>query len=155
MRLYALLEGNAETELEDREITGITNDSRNVEEGYLFVCIKGEHFDGHTKAAEMLEKGAAAVVVERDLGLGKQQILVSNTYIFYGQLCAAWFGHPEREMTFIGVTGTNGKTTTTNVIKHILTANGYLVGLIGTIQNEIGDQILHTDTVSENGGCWL
>ena len=57
MRLYALLEGNAETELEDREITGITNDSRNVEEGYLFVCIKGEHFDGHTKAAEMLEKG--------------------------------------------------------------------------------------------------
>ena len=54
MRLYALLEGNAETELEDREITGITNDSRNVEEGYLFVCIKGEHFDGHTKAAEML-----------------------------------------------------------------------------------------------------
>ena len=76
MRLYALLEGNAETELEDREITGITNDSRNVEEGYLFVCIKGEHFDGHTKAAEMLEKGAAAVVVERDLGLGKQQILV-------------------------------------------------------------------------------
>ena len=104
MRLYALLEGNAETELEDREITGITNDSRNVEEGYLFVCIKGEHFDGHTKAAEMLEKGAAAVVVERDLGLGKQQILVPNTYIFYGQLCAAWFGHPEREMTFIGVT---------------------------------------------------
>ena len=89
MRLYALLEGNAETELEDREITGITNDSRNVEEGYLFVCIKGEHFDGHTKAAEMLEKGAAAVVVERDLGLGKQQILVPNTYIFYGQLCAA------------------------------------------------------------------
>ena len=61
MRLYALLEGNAETELEDREITGITNDSRNVEEGYLFVCIKGEHFDGHTKAAEMLEKGAAAL----------------------------------------------------------------------------------------------
>ena len=92
MRLYALLEGNAETELEDREITGITNDSRNVEEGYLFVCIKGEHFDGHTKAAEMLAKGAAAVVVERDLGLGKQQILVPNTYIFYGQLCAAWFG---------------------------------------------------------------
>ena len=117
MRLYALLEGNAETELEDREITGITNDSRNVE--------------------EMLEKGAAAVVVERDLGLGKQQILVPNTYIFYGQLCAAWFGHPEREMTFIGVTGTNGKTTTTNVIKHILTANGYLVGLIGTIQNVV------------------
>ena len=148
MRLYALLEGNAETELEDREITGITNDSRNVEEGYLFVCIKGEHFDGHTKAAEMLEKGAAAVVVERDLGLGKQQILVPHTYIFYGQLCAAWFGHPEREMTFIGVTGTNGKTTTTNVIKHILTANGYLVGLIGTIQNEIGDQILHTDNTT-------
>ena len=86
MRLYALLEGNAETELEDREINGITSDSRKVQEGYLFVCIKGDHFDGHTVAAEMLEKGAAAVVAERDLGLGRQQIMVPDTYVFYGQL---------------------------------------------------------------------
>ena len=138
MRLYALLEGNAETELEDREITGITNDSRNVEEGYLFVCIKGEHFDGHTKAAEMLEKGAAAVVVERDLGLGKQQILVPNTYIFYGQLCAAWFGHPEREMTFIGVTGTNGKTTTKELMSTVLSQTHNVLYTLGNLNNHIG-----------------
>ncbi|MDO4155172.1 MAG: UDP-N-acetylmuramoyl-L-alanyl-D-glutamate--2,6-diaminopimelate ligase [Oscillospiraceae bacterium] len=148
MRLYALLEGNAETGLEDREINGITSDSRKVQEGYLFVCIKGEHFDGHTVAAEMLEKGAAAVIAERDLGLGRQQILVPDTHVFYGQLCAAWFDHPEQQMKFIGVTGTNGKTTITNVIKHILTANGYLVGLIGTIQNEIGDQAFHTNNTT-------
>jgi UDP-N-acetylmuramoyl-L-alanyl-D-glutamate--2,6-diaminopimelate ligase len=148
MRLYALLESNAETALEDVEISGITNDSRKVQEGYLFVCIKGEHFDGHTVAAEMLEKGAVAVIVERDLGLGERQILVPDTYVCYGQLCAAWFDHPERQMSFIGVTGTNGKTTITNVIKHILTANGHKVGLIGTIQNEIGDEVLHTDNTT-------
>ena len=66
----------------------------------------------------MLAKGAAAVVAERDLGLGERQILVENSREFYGQLCAAWFGHPERKMRFIGVTGTNGKTTITTVIKN-------------------------------------
>ena len=148
MRLYDVLERNAKTTLENVEITGITDDSRKVQPGSLFVCIQGDHFDGHTVAAKMLEQGAVAVVVQRDLGLGERQILVEDTRICYGNLCAAWFGHPERKMQFIGVTGTNGKTTITNLIKQILTANGYLVGLVGTIQNEIGDQVLHTDNTT-------
>lgn len=96
----------------------------------------------------MLEKGAAAVVCEHDLGLGDRQILTDNSRVLYGKLCAAWFGHPERELKMIGVTGTNGKTTITNVIKYILTANGHKTGLVGTIQNEIGDKVLHTDNTT-------
>lgn len=148
MKLRDLIENNAVTSVGDTEITSVTDDTRKVKEGSLFVCIKGGSFDGHNAAAEMLEKGAAAVVCERDLGLGDRQIITENSRKLYGNICAAWFGHPEEKMTFIGVTGTNGKTTTTNIIKHILMSTGHKTGLIGTIQNEIGDEILHTDNTT-------
>ncbi len=148
MRLYELLEGKVKTGLADVDIKGLTDDSRKVQEGYLYICVKGGSFDGHSVAADMLEKGAAAVIAERDLGLGDKQIIVSNSREFYGELCAAWFGHPERRMRFIGVTGTNGKTTITTVMKRLLTENGHKVGLIGTIHNEIGDRIVHTENTT-------
>ncbi len=148
MKLYELLENNAETVLEDIEISSVTDNTQNVKEGSLFVCVKGASFDGHSAAAQMLEQGAAAVVCEYDLGLGEKQIITDNSRRLYGKLCAKWFDHPERKMKLIGVTGTNGKTTITNVIKHILTANGYKVGLVGTIQNEIGDEIVHTNNTT-------
>lgn len=148
MRLYELLENNAETKLDDIEISFITDNTKKVQPGCLFVCVKGGSFDGHSAAAGMLEKGAAAVVCEHDLGLGDRQIITDNSRRLYGKLCAKWFDHPERKMKLIGVTGTNGKTTITNVIKHILTANGFKVGLVGTIQNEIGDEVVHTDNTT-------
>lgn len=148
MKLCDLLENNAETRLGNIEISSVTDDTRKVTDGAIFVCVKGGSFDGHDSAAEMLEKGAAAVVCEHDLGLGDRQILTNNSRALYGKLCAAWFGHPERELKMIGVTGTNGKTTITNVIKYILTANGHKTGLVGTIQNEIDDKILHTDNTT-------
>ncbi|MBO7475208.1 MAG: UDP-N-acetylmuramoyl-L-alanyl-D-glutamate--2,6-diaminopimelate ligase [Ruminococcus sp.] len=148
MKLSDLIENNAVTAIGDTEISSVTDDTRKVTEGSLFVCVKGGSFDGHTAAAEMLEKGAAAVVCERDLGLGDRQIITSNSRKLYGQICSAWFGHPERKMKMIGVTGTNGKTTITNVIKYILMKNGHKTGLVGTIQNEIGDEILHTDNTT-------
>ena len=149
MKISELLENRVSVpdSLRDTEITGITDDNRKIIKGCIYVCVKGERFDGHTVAEKALTDGAAAVVVERDLGL-ERQILVEDSRAFYGALCAAWFGHPEQKMKFIGVTGTNGKTTTTNVIKAILTANGHKVGLIGTIQNEIGDEIIHTDNTT-------
>ncbi|MBO4523960.1 UDP-N-acetylmuramoyl-L-alanyl-D-glutamate--2,6-diaminopimelate ligase [Ruminococcus sp.] len=148
MKLSDLIENNAVTAIGDAEISSVTDDTRKVTEGSLFVCVKGGSFDGHTAAAEMLEKGAVAVVCERDLGLGERQIITDNSRKLYGQICSAWFGHPERKMKMIGVTGTNGKTTITNVIKHILMKNGHKTGLVGTIQNEIGDEVLHTDNTT-------
>lgn len=148
MRLYKLLENCATTSLPDMEITALTENSREIVPGCIFACIRGGHFDGHTAAAEALEQGAAAVLVDHDLGLGERQIQTDDTRRLYGQLCAAWFDHPEKKMHFVGVTGTNGKTTTTSLIKHILTDAGHKVGLIGTIQNEIGDQVLHTDNTT-------
>lgn len=148
MKLRDIIEDNAVTAVGDAEITSITDDTRKVADGSLFVCIKGAKFDGHDAARDMLEKGAAAVVCERDLGLGDRQILVGDTREMWGNICAAWFGHPERKMTLLGVTGTNGKTTTTSVIKHILMSAGYKTGLIGTIQNEIGDEVLHTENTT-------
>lgn len=147
MQLWKLLEG-VQTALPDQEITAITDDSRKVQPGCIFVCVKGGSFDGHSVAEKMLAQGAVLVIVERDLGLGERQIIVENSRVFFGKMCAAWFDHPERKLKLIGVTGTNGKTTMTNVIKHILTQNGHKVGLVGTIQNEIGDEIIHTDNTT-------
>lgn len=147
MKLYDLFSEITSIDFPDREVTGITDNSRNIKEGCVFVCVKGASFDGHSKAAEAIEMGAAAVVTEYDTGADRQ-IIVDNTRKCYGELCAAWFDHPERKITAIAVTGTNGKTTMTNVIKHILTSNGYKTGLIGTIQNEIGNEVVHTDNTT-------
>ena len=141
MKLHELFTDICSVDIEDTEVSFITDDSRKVEKGCVFVCIKGEKFDGHQAAKEAVEKGACAVVTEHDMKT-ERQIIVKDTRECYGKMCAAWFDHPERKMKFIGVTGTNGKTTMTNVIKYILTANGFKTGLIGTIQNEIGEKVL-------------
>ena len=141
MKLYTILEA-LETTLADTEITGVTDNTCKVKPGCIFVAIRGAKFDGHDAAAAMLEKGAVLVIAERDLGLGERQIIVSNTRKAFGDLCAAWYGHPERQMRFVGVTGTNGKTTTATLIKEMLRHAGRKVGLIGTVQYEIGDKIL-------------
>lgn len=148
MKLYKLIENIAETNLPDMEISSVTDNTKKVQKDSIFVCVKGGSFDGHDAAKEMLEKGAAVVITERDLGLGDKQIITDNSRKFYGQLCAAWFDHPEKKIKIIGVTGTNGKTTITNVIKNILMSYGIKTGLIGTIRNEIGNEPVHTDNTT-------
>ncbi len=123
----------------EREVSSVTDNSNKITEGCIFICIEGKRFDGHTKAAEALEKGAAAVVVQKDLGL-ENQILVENTRSAYAHICAAFYGHPERKLKIIGVTGTNGKTTSCFIIKSVLDAMGYKTGLIGTVKNIVGDK---------------
>ncbi|MBQ1537892.1 MAG: UDP-N-acetylmuramoyl-L-alanyl-D-glutamate--2,6-diaminopimelate ligase [Ruminococcus sp.] len=130
--------------LANTELDGLTSDNRVTPgKSFAFVCIKGNTFDGHSAAAAMVEKGAAAVFCEHDLGL-PQQIIVEDTRGIYPHLCSAWFGHPEREVKMLGVTGTNGKTTITTTLKKTLMALGRKSGLIGTCQNEIGDEVLPT-----------
>ena len=141
MRLSEILKGiDVKNSYDDVEVLDVTQDSRLVKEGYLFVCIKGAAFDGHSVAAEMLEKGAAAVVVEYDMGL-KNQVIVDNSRSVYSLICSNFFGRPAQKLKLIGLTGTNGKTTTTFLIKQILENSGKKVGLIGTVQNMICDKI--------------
>ncbi len=131
----------------DCEITSITCDSRQAGKGSMFVCIHGGNVDGHTFAAAALEKGAACVVTEHKLGL-EREITVSDTHDFYGRAASAFFGPPSRSMQLVGDTGTKGKTTVTSLIKRILTDAGNLVGLIGTIQNEIGETVIHAENTT-------
>ncbi|GHU52965.1 UDP-N-acetylmuramoyl-L-alanyl-D-glutamate--2,6-diaminopimelate ligase 1 [Clostridia bacterium] len=131
-----------------REITGLTDDNRKIKKGFMFVCIKGSHFDGHSVAEKAISDGAEVIVCNKDLGLKDKQIIVSDTRIAYGELCAEFFGNPHKKMKFIGVTGTNGKTTETSIIKYSLASCGKKVGLIGTIQNEIGDTVIHTENTT-------
>lgn len=145
MKLYDLISGIAQTDIPDTEITDITSDTRKqLAPGFVFVCIKGNTFDGHDAAKEMIERGASVIVAEHDLGLDNQ-IIVEDTRAAYPALCARYFGDPQKSLKLIGVTGTNGKTTITTVLKKVLDGFGCKVGLIGTCQNEIGDKILHTD----------
>ena len=142
MKLYDMFRDIAEVSLPDREITDVTSDTRReLAPGFVFVCIKGNTFDGHNAARDMLDKGAAVIVCERDLGI-EQQIIVKDTREIYPRLCARYFGDPQRSLKLIGVTGTNGKTTITTVLKKVLDGFGKKVGLIGTCQNEICDKIL-------------
>lgn len=145
MRLYELLYGVADTALEDCEITDISCDTRdNVGRGTLFVCYKRLNFDPHDSLLQLADKGVSVFITERDMGL-KNQIIVPDGRLAYSQIWANRYGNPERKMKFIGVTGTNGKTTTTTVIKRLLDSFGVKAGLIGTCQNEIGDRVLHAE----------
>ncbi len=125
---------------ENIDVCGITSDSRKVCEGYAFVCIKGAVADGHDYVAIALEKGARVIVCERDLGINNQ-ILVRDTQKIFAEMCASWFGNPAKELTLIGITGTNGKTSISYMLKKILEYSGKKCGLIGTIQNMIGDEV--------------
>lgn len=122
---------------EDADVRFITDNSRLVEPGCLFVCIKGNRFDGHDAAADALAKGAVAAVTERDIGLAGQ-IIIENTRQAYTLLNAAFYGHPERKLKMVGITGTNGKTTTSFIVRDCLEAMGRKAGMIGTVKNVIG-----------------
>lgn len=121
---------------------GVTHDSRQVRQGDLFVCISGARYDGHDYAAEAVAKGAVALVVGRILPLPVPQIAVSYPRRVLGKAAALVWGYPSRSLRVIGVTGTKGKTTTTYLIRHLLESAGRRSGLIGTIEQVAGRQML-------------
>ena len=121
------------------QITAVTDDNRKITAGCLFVCIEGKNFDGHSAAEDALRAGASAVVTQRPLGL-RAEIQVKNTRTAYARLCAGWFGNPAESLCLIGVTGTNGKTTSCFLLHDVLTRFGVKCGLIGTVKNCIGDE---------------
>ena len=137
------LVSNVNNELANIDISGITSDSREIKEGYAFVCIKGVTDDGHKYAEDAAKKGAKVVITEHKMNVDNE-LVVSDTREIYAQMCAKWFGNPASSLKLIGVTGTNGKTSITYMLKSVLEHMGYKVGLIGTIQNMIADEIIET-----------
>jgi UDP-N-acetylmuramoyl-L-alanyl-D-glutamate--2,6-diaminopimelate ligase len=145
--LAALLPGSERRGTADPEITGVTHDSRSVKPGDLFVCVTGNSSDGHRFLEAAVGKGAVAGLVERTDGLpaGLPVVGVPSTRATMGPAAAAIFGHPSRELTLVGVTGTNGKTTTSLLVEALFRAAGCRTGVIGTLGARIGDEILPGD----------
>ena len=128
----------------DVDVTTVTYDSRKVEEGSLFICIRGAVVDGHKFAGDVAAKGAKTIVAEEEVQVPEDVtvILVKDTRYAMAYISAAYFGYPAEKLKTIGITGTKGKTTTTYMVKSILENAGYKVGLIGTIEAIIGEKVI-------------
>lgn len=128
------------------KISKLECDSREVGKGDLFCCVSGTFSDGHKYAKSAVEKGAAALICERYLeDCDVPQLIVHDTRIAMALCAAEFYDHPSEKMRIIGITGTNGKTSTTYMLKSIFEAAGKKVGIIGTICTVIGDRIVHSD----------
>lgn len=144
MRLSRLLESTGYTgKFRDREITFITDNSENVTPTSLFVCIKGARGDGH-RFGQWAARRGAAVVCESSVGV-KDEIIVKNTRRAYADFCGEFFSNPAGKMKLIGITGTNGKTTTAFLLKDILEKEGHKCGLVGTVQDMAGDSVFYSE----------
>ena len=145
MRLRQLLQGaaplGASADL-DMEISGISYDTRTLRPGELFVALEGYDDDGHRHLGAALARGAAAVLCRREPDVLLPWVRVEDTRAALAAVSANWFGHPAQRLTVVGVTGTNGKTTTTYLLKAVLEGAGARVGLIGTNQVLIGARSL-------------
>ena len=134
---YTLINGDA-------DISRIEYDSRRVKPGEIFACVVGTFQDGHNYAASAVEAGASALIAEHELPLDVPQVIVPNTRRAMAELAIKLYDYPAKQLRIIGVTGTNGKTTTTYMIKAIAEKCGLKVGLIGTIRNIIGNRVIST-----------
>jgi UDP-N-acetylmuramoyl-L-alanyl-D-glutamate--2,6-diaminopimelate ligase len=132
-------------EIPDISITGIAIDNRKVEPGYLFIARRGESADGHNFIPGAIERGAAAIIGDREMdNLSIPYFRVKNSNEAVTWLAAAFHGNPGRRLTVIGVTGTDGKTTTCNLLYKIMLAANIKAGLISTVNAVIGDEVLDT-----------
>ncbi len=139
---YEVLQGS-----DTIEIDNIQYDSRKAAKGTLFVCITGFKTDGHNFIDSAAEKGSVAFSVEKDVELkeGYTYVKVKNNREALAHMAANYYGKPSEKVNLVGVTGTNGKTSTTYIIKSVLDRIGHKVGIVGTIENRIGDKVIHAD----------
>src|SRR6185369_12434761 len=133
MRLPELIAGAA-----DVEITGLAYDNRAVTPGTLFFCVVGFTRDGHEYADDAVERGAAALVVQRPLNLGVPEVLVDDVRAAMPPVAARFHGDPTSRLDVVGITGTNGKTTTAFLVRALLEAAGRQTALLGTVKSVIG-----------------
>ena len=135
MRLTALLSGLVDATLigPDAEIVDIVLDSREVSAGALFCCVPGAIADGHTFAPDAVAAGAVALLVDHRLELEVAQVIVADVRLAMAELAVAFHGDPSASMTIVGITGTNGKTTTAHLLANIMRADGRQVEVLGTL----------------------
>ncbi len=127
---------------EETEILSLCADSREVQPGALFFCTPGLRTDAHDFAPQAVERGAVALVVERELPIDVPQVLVEDVRMAISYIASEFFGNPSRQMLLIGITGTKGKTTSSFLIKSILEEAGRKTGLIGTVCSMIGEEVI-------------
>jgi UDP-N-acetylmuramoyl-L-alanyl-D-glutamate--2,6-diaminopimelate ligase len=120
------------------EISGLAYDNRSVTPGTLFFCVPGFKVDGHDFAPDAVERGAAALVCARPLGLGVPEVVVDNVRAAMAEVAARFHGDPTKTLRVVGITGTNGKTTTAFLVRSILEAAGECTGLLGTVTSIVG-----------------
>jgi UDP-N-acetylmuramoyl-L-alanyl-D-glutamate--2,6-diaminopimelate ligase len=147
MKLKELVAGMQPLKVEgpvDRDITGIVYDSRRVTPGAMFVAIRGQHHDGHAFIDAAIERGAAAILCEQNGFHARKatRVKVTDTRAALAEVAAKFNGEPSARLNVIGVTGTNGKTTVTFMLKRILETAGLKTGLIGTVRYEIGERVI-------------
>src|ERR687884_307897 len=120
------------------EIAQLAYSSAEVAPGALFFCVRGFTADGHDFAPDAVKRGAAALVCERPLGLGVPEVVVEDSRAAMGPAAARFFGDPTAELRVVGITGTNGKTTTAFLVREILESAGVQTGLLGTVRQVVG-----------------
>jgi len=120
------------------EISGLAYSSQSVTPGALFFCVPGFRSDGHDFAPDAVERGAAALVTERRLDIGVPELVVGDVRAAMGPAAARFYGDPTAELEVVGITGTNGKTTTAYLVRHLLEAAGRQTGLLGTVKRVVG-----------------
>jgi len=120
------------------EISGLAYSSQSVTPGALFFCVPGFRSDGHVFAPDAVQRGAAALVTERRLDLGVPEVVVDDVRAAMGPAAARFYGDPTAELDVVGITGTNGKTTTAFLVRHLLEAAGRQTGLLGTVKRVVG-----------------
>lgn len=132
----------------DKEISGLTADSRKVADGWMFVAVRGVTVDGHSFIGSLKGKGVAAIVVEtmpEDREEGVTYLKVDNSAVALGELASRWYGEPSKRLKLVGVTGTNGKTTTATLIYEMARLMGYKAGLLSTVVNYVDTEAIHAD----------
>ncbi|HEX6922620.1 MAG TPA: UDP-N-acetylmuramoyl-L-alanyl-D-glutamate--2,6-diaminopimelate ligase [Bacillales bacterium] len=129
-------------------VSSVETDSRKIGPGSLFVCIKGNNFDGHEFVAQVVESGAVAVIADHDVKTSVPVVIVPDTRRASAVLADAFYGQPTKQLHLVGVTGTNGKTTTTHLVEKIFADSGQKTGLIGTIGMKIAGQPLTLESTT-------
>ena len=149
MQLETLLGATAVRQVigkRDRAVESIAYDSRRVQRNGMFVALRGEKSDGHQFIAQAVDKGASVIVIEQEdcasLAGSATCVLVENTRRALADFATSFYGRPAQHLKVAGVTGTNGKTTTSFLVKHICEKAGLRCGLIGTVRYEIGERVL-------------